>query len=145
MLRQYSYTLDPTLLRETLEQFDLTLPAGGHQYALLEYKTVTPDSFIWKFLIEDSIYYLYAEDFIDSLDAVRESILRLSKDQSPFEFIKVKTAKDFDEAGPVAASEIYKHPDDYDNLKLYAADAGHDFAFLVRSEENPSDAFFAKY
>jgi hypothetical protein len=142
MLRDYPFTLSPKVFKPVLEQFDMEHPGKDANIALLEFKVITPDSFIWKFLINDAIYYLYAEDFIDSLKSVSESIKALMKDQSEFEYVKIKHPKDFENAGPVLVSTKYKRPDDYETMKLYSADADYDFAFLVKSKEDPSEAYF---
>ncbi|GEM_PF-1256890 len=142
MLRDYPFTLNPQVFSPVLQQFDMEHPGEDANIALLEFKIITPDSFIWKFLMNDVIYYLYAEDFIESLEVVSASIKEQTKDQSEFEFIKVKDPKDFKSSGPVLVSTEYKRPEDYETMKLYAADADYDFAFLIKSKEDPNEAYF---
>lgn len=144
MLRDYPFTLDPQVFKPVFEQFNLERPQKATVFALLEFKMITPNSFIWKFLIDKAIYYLYAEDYIQSFDDVATAIKSHTKYQSNFDFITVKKLEDFEQTGPAQAAVVYEQPEDYETMKLYAAHSGSDFVFLVQSKEDAGDAYFSR-
>lgn len=144
MLRDFPYTIDARPLRPVFDQFGIQAPVNLDDVALLKFEVISPDSFLWKILIGTNIYYLYAEDYVESLEYVKTTIQSLTSDDSSFEFIKVKKPKNFEKAGPVKAAHVYRPPDDVDEFMKYAADAGMDFAFLAKSQEDSTEAFFAK-
>ncbi len=142
MLRDYVYTLDPSLLEHTLSRFDVLIPAEQHKHALIQFQVLTPDSFIWKFLIDGVVYYLYAEDYIQGLKFVHDEINHYAVENSQIEFVKAKHQKQFDDTDPARNTAVYKEPEDYDEMKLYAVDSGYDFVFLCTSNEDASKVFF---
>lgn len=142
MLRDFPYTVDAYSLRFVFDQFDLKPPENLDEVALLQFKMLTPDSFIWKFLIGDGVYYLYLEDFVESLESVKSKIKQHTKNHADFTFVEVKKQKPFREADPVKATVSYQTPSNTKEMMKYAADAEIDFAFLVRSNEDIDDARF---
>jgi hypothetical protein len=142
MLRDYVYTLNPSLIEQTLSRFNILIPKEEHKQALIEFQVLTPDSFIWRFLIDGVVYYLYAEDFVQDLEYVRNQINSYAVKNAELEFVKAKQQKQFDDAEPVKSSAVYEKPEDYDEMKLYAVDSGYDFVFLCKSSEDANNALF---
>jgi hypothetical protein len=142
MLRDYVYTLDASLIERTFSRFDILIPEEKHKHALIEFQVLTPDSFIWRFLIDGTVYYLYAKDYVQGLDDVRNKINLYAVKDADLEFIKAKQQKQFDDAEPVRNSTVYQEPEDYNEMKQYAVDSGFDFVFLCKSSEDASNALF---
>ena len=142
MLRDYIYTLDASLIERTLSRFNILISEEKHKHALIEFQVLTPDSFIWRFLINGIIYYLYAEDYVQGLDDVRNKINSYAVEGADLEFIKANQQKQFDDAEPVKNSAVYQEPEDYDEIKQYAVDSGFDFVFLCKSSEDAGNALF---
>jgi hypothetical protein len=143
MIRDFVHTLDTSSIKQVLTQFKLSLPevaTGG--IALLEFKVLTPDSFVWRFLINGVVYYLYAEDFVESLDDIRSKLNRISKSASSLELIETKERIKFEDADPVRAATIYKKPKNKDEMMKFAVESGYDFVFLWKSDEDSNDAYF---
>jgi len=143
MIRDFVHTLDTSSIKQTLTQFKLNLPeAATGGIALLEFKVLTPDSFVWRFLINRVVYYLYAEDFVEGLDDIRQKLNRISKHPLNLEFIEAKEHRKFDDADPVRAAAIYKKPKNEDDMMKFAVESGYDFVFLCESDEDSNDAYF---
>ena len=96
------------------------------------YRMLTPDSFIWKLRMSDGIYYLYAEDYVPSMDHIREEIAGYTHDQKGH-FIEAKNLR---EIPAVRAAATYAESDDYalDMAKL-AVGSGYDLVFLFKVDE----------
>lgn len=45
-------------LGQLLGRFELNLPKAAGSIAVLEFKVLTPDSFLWRLLIGKTVYYL---------------------------------------------------------------------------------------
>jgi hypothetical protein len=142
MLRDYIYSLDPTLLEWSFGRFDIAIPKRKGGITLLEFRIISPDSFMWRFLIDRHVYYLYAEDFVAGLDDIEEKIVHATNKQMNLEFIRAKEAKDFHESEPYMNSAVYEPPIDEEQMMKFAIDSGYDFVFLCKSDEDISDAFF---
>lgn len=136
------YDLDASHLGEIFKRFNHTMPEDEAVVALIEFRVLTPDSFIWRFLIDNAVYYLYAEDFVEGLESVEKSILEAIGREVNLEFIKVKQPKEFTKSEPYIGATTYAEPKDSASMMLYAADSGHDFVFLCKSDENVNDAYF---
>jgi hypothetical protein len=143
MIRDFIHTLDTSSIKQMLSQFKLNLPeAATGGIALLEFRVLTPDSFVWRFLINGVIYYLYAEDFVEGLDDIHRKLKRISKSSSNLEFIEAKEHKKFDDAGPVRVATLYKKPKNKSEMMKFAVESGYDFVFLCKSDEDGDDAYF---
>jgi hypothetical protein len=142
MLRDFVYTLDPSLIERTLARFDIVIPEERGAHALIEFQVLSPDSFIWRFLIDGAVYYMYAEDYVEGLEYVRGEISAYAIDEIELEFIKAKQQKEFEDTDPVKNATVYKPPEDYDKMKQFAVSSGYDFVFLCRSSEDASGALF---
>lgn len=131
MLRDYKYTENWRLLDAALEQF-IELPP---RLSLVGFTALSPDSFLWKIFDGANIYYLYAEDYVPSLDHVRERIQDFSPMKISLNFLPVKRQVAFEDSLPNQGVEIYKPPKDEYEFSKYAAQSGYDFVFLLKSSE----------
>lgn len=136
MLRSFEHDPNKKYILEALSRFDIELPA---RITLVSFEVITPDSFLWRILIGDSVYYLYAEDYVPGLAYVK-SIFSQYLGNENWEFIKPRIHIKFEDAKPVKAAFTYKKADDAGAMMRYAIDSGYDFVFLVRSSENPKQA-----
>lgn len=99
------------------------------------FRMLTPESFLWQLRLSDYVYYLYAVDFVESLEQIANT-LQVVTDGTPGEFVPVRTPTVFETAGPVTASSMYEKPDDWDTkIANYAAESGYDFVFLYKTEQ----------
>ena len=129
-------------LGQLLGRFELNLPKAAGSIAVLEFKVLTPDSFLWRLLIGESVYYLYAEDFIESMDDVRHKLTHLTKSSASLELIEARERAEFEDSEPVKAATLYKTPSNKKELMKFAVSSGYDFVFLCKSSENSNDAYF---
>jgi hypothetical protein len=139
MLRDFEYRPTSDQIRDTLSRFDLELP---EYVALVRFEVITPDSFMWRFLIGNSIYYLYAEDYVPGLEHVK-SVINKYLENDKWEFVKPKSTIKFEEATPVKGATTYEEPDNSEEMMKYAIDSGRDFVFLARSTEDANNAQFS--
>lgn len=142
MLRDYIYTLDRGLIKEVFSKFLIDLPDSEDGVALVQFKVLSPDSFVWKFSIAGSIYYLYAEDFVSGIEDIRLKLSYIAPEFSKFDFVFAKDPNKFEDSSPVKSSTIYAKPEDSAKMMEYAVESGHDFVFLAKSDEDANDAFF---
>ena len=140
MLRDFSQQPDLDLIKSALAQFDNPIPEK--QITLIEFQILSPDSFRWRLLIDGAVYYLYAEDHVVSLKDIRKKIDSWFDPTIQIDFIKTKQQEDFASTTPFNSAAIYKEPDDYNQMKFYAASSGYDFVFLCKSDEDPGKALF---
>jgi hypothetical protein len=68
MIRDFMLVDGTSPLKQLLTRFKLNLPEETGSVTLLEFKALTPDSFLWRLLISKTVYYLYAEDFVEGVD-----------------------------------------------------------------------------
>ena len=143
MIRDFVHTLDTSSIKQALTQFKLTLTeAATGAIALLEFQVLTPDSFVWRFLINGVVYYLYAEDFVEGLDEIRYALNHISKSSSNLEFIEAKEPRKFEDTDPVRTATIYKKPRNEGEMMKFTVESGYDFVFLCRSDEGSNEAYF---
>ncbi len=122
MLRDFEYTPASELV-DVLGQFGLNSVGKKYNLALLKFEVITPDSFMWRLLINEGIYYLYAEDYISSLDHVKK-VFNAYLESDQWEFID-----------PV---------DTFVETIGHAVKSGYDHVFLVKSSvEDADDAQFS--
>lgn len=145
MLRDFVYAPDTAQLAQILGKFEIPALTTKNGFALIEFQTLTPDSFIWRLLIHQTVYYLYAEDFVDGLASVEYNIRSYAVKGATFEFVKVKDRQKFDDASPVKSAALYKEPTDSNDMMAFAASSGYDFVFLCTSDEDANDALFNSY
>ena len=142
MLRDFIRLHDTSPLRQILARFKLELPETAGYCTLLEFRMLTPDSFLWKLLINGTIYYLYVEDFVESIATIHHKLAATLKESPALEFVEAKEPTQFKTAAPVKAAALYKRPENTTELMKYAVDSGYDFVFLCRSDEDSSNAYF---
>jgi hypothetical protein len=139
MLRDFIRVGNESDIYALLSHFKL--PSKNADVQLLEFKVLTPDSFIWRLLIDKTVYYLYAEDYVEGLEYVRQRIAR-STDSEELEFIEARVTTSFKDTSPVQTAVVYEEPDDSQEIMRFAVSSGHDFVFLCRSDEDSNTAFF---
>lgn len=139
MLRDFEYRSNEVNIRNILGRFNIEL---SEYIALLRFEVITPDSFMWRLLIGDSVYYLYAEDYVPGLGHVK-AVFDKYLENDTWELMRAKSTVNFEDSPPVKGATTYKEPDDSDEMMQYAVDSGHDFVFLARSSENADNAQFS--
>lgn len=113
---------------------------------LIKFEKITPDSFIWVFNLDfeefgDASFCLYAEDYVPSLDHVRQQMQEFghssywTKDEW-YNLIKSDENESWGESSPVVTSTVYEPPDDRDSLMKYATTNGNYFVFLGSTNGN---------
>ena len=135
MLRDYEYTENWRLLDSALEQF-IELPP---RLSLVGFSSLSPDSFLWKIFDGSTIYYLYAEDYVPSLDHVTFQIRQFTQTEIELDFLPVKQQVAFEDSSPNSVAEVYKPPKDEYEFSKYTFPSGYDFVFLLKSDEQLSD------
>lgn len=135
MLRDYNHTENWRLLDQALEQF-IDLPP---RLSLVGYSALSPDSFLWKIFDGETVYYLYAEDYVPSLEHVREQIVLFWPQEIALEFIPTKQPVAFEDSTPNLSAAIYKPPANEYEFAKYVVQSGYDFVFLLRSGETLTD------
>ena len=138
MLRQWNGESNDIILT-VLKQFGIKADA----IRLQKYEAISPDSFIWCFAIpredESEYYYLYAEDYVPSLEHVRDQIDQnsaewIAEEKNLFEFVPVLEPADWKSAEPVKTAAVYAEPENTDELMKYALPSGYDFVFLAKAK-----------
>lgn len=142
MLRDFVYHPGEAELRSTLAQFDISLNEQQSQIGLISFLVVSPDSFLWKLRIDNNVYYLYAEDYVVSLDSVKTSISQRAGRNVTLEFILARKVKNLTDTSSYKAAVVYETPNDTNNIMRYAVDSGHDLVFLCKSNEDSNEAYF---
>lgn len=119
-------------LHDVIEQFDI-----ADEEVLLdvrEFRMLGQNRFIWRLRLSDFVYYLYATDFVDSLEEITDTI-RIASDGTPGELVAAKQPLDFETATPVMSTSIYEKPTDFDaKIAHYLGQSGYDFVALYRTE-----------
>jgi hypothetical protein len=143
MLRDFQYNPSPLQIKKVLEQFSLDFESEKSPLSVLRFEVTSPDSFVWKLLMGNAVYYLYAEDYISSIDYVKD-LFNDYLENDKWEFVTPRQALTFESSSPVENAEIYQKPERTDELMKYAVQSGYDFVFLVKTLENPDDAHFSR-
>lgn len=131
MLREYEYTENWRLLDQALTMF-IELPS---RLSLVGYEALSPDSFLWKIYDGKQLYFLYAEDYVPSLEHVKKEIRAFWPDQIKLEFLPVKDSAALEDSGPYQSAVVYKAPEKEYEFMKYAGQSGYDFVFLLKSDE----------
>ena len=138
MLRDYLYTKNWSLVLAAFADFT-ELP---NNLQLIGFADITPDSFVWKLYHPDAnrFYYLYAEDYVPSLEHVKEEIRQFAPTNAILDLLPAKEPRAFEDSHPNIGTAMYKPPDrEYDFIR-YANQSGYDFVFLAISDEKlPQD------
>ena len=131
MLRDYAQTENWRLLDAALEDF-IDLPP---RLSLIGFTELTPDSFVWKIFDGETVYYLYAEDYVSSLGHVKERIQDFWPDKIELTFIPAKSPIAFEDSMPNKLAEVHKPPMYEYEFAKFAAQSGYDHVFLLKSNE----------
>ena len=115
---------------------------GYVNYILLGFRILTPDSFIWELLIDNEIYYLYAEDYVTSLEQIIIAVKKYDRSDIKLDFIEVLESKGLKESDQITSSDVDETPENSDELQKYAQESGYDLAFLLKTDKDASDAYF---
>ena len=134
MLRDYAYTENWRLLEAALEQF-IELPAS---LKLVQFVKISPDSFLWILSNGVTLYYLYAEDYIENLESVRAEIRPFMGKGAQLTFLPVKEPVAFEDSSPNKSAAMYRPPENEYEVSTFAGQSGHDFVFLLESSEDPN-------
>ena len=135
MLRDYFITENWRLLDAALEQF-IDLPP---RLSLVGFIDLSPDSFLWIIFDGETQYYLYAEDYVQSLQHVKECICDFYQKNIELEFIPAKQPIAFEDSLPNSTAAIYKPPENEYEFARYAGQSGYDFVFLLKSANEQND------
>lgn len=139
MLRDYATTENWRLIDRALECF-IDLP---DRLSLVGFIKLSPDSFLWKIFDGKTVYYLYAEDHVPSLEHVKERVINFMGEFTPekleLEFVPAKIPLSFEDSTPNKVATTYKPPADEYVFARYCAQSGYDFVFLLKSNEDLED------
>ena len=127
MLRDYAQTENWRLLDHALEQF-IDLPA---RLSLVGFIELSPDSFLWQIFDGVTHYYLYAEDYVPSLDHVKQQICDFYQKDIDLTFVKAKVPLAFEDSTPNKTATVYQPPEDEYEFAKYSSQSGYDFVFLL--------------
>ena len=141
MLREFQYNPSSDQIAGVLKRFNLDSTSETSGLDILKFELLSPDSFVWKLLLGNVVYYLYAEDYISGIEYVKDVITDYVGNVK-WDFVTAKEIQDFDSSSPVESAEVYKKPERADDLMKYAVSSGYDFVFLVKTLENPDEARF---
>jgi hypothetical protein len=142
MLRDFEYNPKTSQIVDILQRFGFDLANEKFPFALLRFEVITADSFMWRLLVNDSIYYIYAEDYVPSLYHVK-NIFNSYLESEKWEFVTPNNTITFESASPVKGNTVYLKPKKADEMMKYTVDSGHDFVFLVKSHEDANNAQFS--
>lgn len=107
---------------------------------LLRYEALTPDRFIWFFTINSIRYCLYAEDYVPSIQHVKQTIrdnLTKWNPKDTYKLLEIKDREKREGVSPAKSANTHKSPDRPEEFMKYATTSGFDFVFLGRSESKP--------
>lgn len=145
MLREYSINSSRPLLSDALSRFTFAPSVSTEDFTLLSFITLTPDSFIWKLIIDDAVYFLYAEDYVPGLRQVEYEIKNCAGNEDmKLTFIPANASQAFEDTSPNKSAQIYKPPQDEYNFMKYAVSSGYDFVFLCKTDIPVVDAYFTE-
>lgn len=143
MLRDFQYNPTLILITEVLQRFSLDHISSKSHVDILRFEVISPDSFMWKLLLGNAVYYLYAEDYISSAEYVK-GVFNEYLGSDKWDFVSSRNALVFESSSPVKGASVYQKSEDAEAVMKYAVDSGYDFVFLVKTLENPDDAHFSK-
>lgn len=130
MLREFFYRT--AAIKDALSQYEDIEVSDNDNVSVILARQLTPDSFIWKIELNGERYYLYAEDYVQSLAHVIDEIEDIAG-QGAGSLIKVKEIIEFENLEPVKSAAVYNPPENYEtDLQPYASDSGYDLVFLYK-------------
>jgi hypothetical protein len=143
VLRDFQYNPATSQIVEVLQRFSLDFKSEKSSLDVLRFEVISPDSFMWKLLLGNAVYYLYAEDYVSGMDYIKD-VFNDYLESDKWNFVIPQQILLFESSSPVEHANVYQKPERADELMRYAVDSGHDFVFLVKTFENPHDAHFTK-
>lgn len=144
MLRNFQYKSHQPEILNVLKRFGFDFKDEKYPVNLLRFEVITPDSFMWRISAKGAIYYIYAEDYVSSLEYIKDVFKKYLKSDE-WELVKSPDMMFFKDSSPVHAAATYTEPDNSQDLMVYAIDSGNDFVFLAKSNEDDSNANFSDY
>ncbi|MGO3702195.1 MAG: hypothetical protein ACTJG2_03350 [Candidatus Saccharimonadales bacterium] len=135
MLRDYHYTENWRLLDGALEQF-IDLPPT---LKLVQYICITPDSFLWKIASDETVYYLYVEDYIEGLVSVRESVAAYAPEGVVLTFLPAKKSVALENSTSDQEASIHQPSGKEHEIATFSRESGYDSVFLMKSDEAVND------
>lgn len=128
MLRD-DYLMPSSELQRLISLYDV----HGKLQSVTSFRVLDPDTFIWRLWLDDGIYYLYAQDYPDSMTEIEEHIKELSSGKAGH-FVHLKSAPLKPEnvafSGLEDATRRWnKHPN------TIQTESGFDKIFLYKSDE----------
>ena len=144
MIRDFEYNPTTSQIIDVLQCFGFDLADRQFPLALLRFEVITPDSFMWRLLIGNDIYYLYAEDYVSGLDYIK-NVFKAYLESDKWDLMTPRKTITFESASPVIGAITYQEPEDSEEMMKYAVDSGHDFVFLIKSHEDSSEAQFSDH
>jgi hypothetical protein len=131
MLRDYQADPSDDQIIEILKRFKLDHELNESTVELIDFESLSPDSFVWELTIDKHTYFLYAEDYVSGLDYIKDEIDEyLNHDK--WNFIAASHVTPFESSTPVKGATVYQKPERTDDMMKYAVDSGFDFVFLVK-------------
>lgn len=143
MLRDFQYNPATSQIRDVLECFSLDFNSEKSPIDVLRFEVMSPDSFMWRLLLGNAIYYLYAEDYVSGLEYIK-GVFGDYLGNDKWDFITPRHNLTFESSTPVKQAYVYQKSEKTNELMKYAVDSGYDFVFLVKTLENPDEAHFNK-
>lgn len=120
---------------DVLNQF---VGVEGISYAVIKMsRMLTPDSFIWKIEIGKERYYLYAEEYSQSLTTVRHAVEEVAG-QGSGEFLKVREAKELEDTPMYKSPRTHVPIDTFESIQPYVTSSGFDLVYLYHVTSRPT-------
>lgn len=122
-------------VNEVLQQFD---NIQGISYAMVKMaRMLTPDSFIWKIEIGKERYYLYAEEYSQSLTTVRHAIEEVAG-AGTGDFIEVKEQKNLEDTPMYQSPRTHVPTETFESIQPYVTSSGFDLVYLYHVTSRPT-------
>lgn len=120
---------------DVLQQFD---GVEGISYAVIKMsRLLTPDSFIWKIEIGKERYYLYAEEYSQSLTTVRHAIEEVAG-AGAGEFMPVRDQKDLEDTPMYRSPRTHVPTETFESIQPYVTSSGFDLVYLYHVTSRPT-------
>ncbi len=132
MLRDFQYNPQKQQITEVLQAFDLDFMSEKSYLDLVRYELLSPDSFMWKLVKGGIVYYLYAEDYVSSLQYVKD-VFNEYIGSNKWDFVLVRDGLELDASDKAEGALEFAQ---------YSVISGYDYVFLAKTLESPDDAHF---
>lgn len=133
MLRDNFYRNDQ--VTDILRQFK---GVQGISYAMIKMsRMLTPDSFIWKIEIGKERYYLYAEEYSQSLTTVRHAIEEVAG-MGTGEFVEVADQTKLEDTPMYRSPRTHVPTETFESIQPYVTSSGFDLVYLYHVTSRPT-------